>query len=148
GPSALASRLLRRRPLQPVDAPDPLVAVRRVPRDRAADALVPVDLRFPAGLAVQLVEADTEGHHLARSRAEARRRRHELAAGGPEASLLADAEDARGPVGHRGVLALAVDVDVAGDAVRGDRQVAADAVGAEAEVAQRLERAQLDLLPL
>jgi hypothetical protein len=59
--------------------------------------------------------------------------------------LVARAQDQVGPVGHRDVRALAVDVDVAGDALRGDGEVAADAVGAEAEVAQRLERAELDL---
>ena len=43
--------------------------------------------------------------------------------------------------------ALAVDVDVAGHALRGDGEVAAHAVRAEAEVSERLERAQLDLRP-
>src|SRR5207245_11312040 len=49
------------------------------------------------------------------------------------------------PVAHRDVLTLAVDVQVAGHAVRGDGEVSTYAVGGEAEVAQRLEGAQLDL---
>ena len=129
---------------EPVDAAEPAVAVLGVPADRAQHALLPRDLRLPAGLARQLLVADAERHHLARARPEARRRRHDLAVAGPEAVLLADAEDQVDPVAHRDVRALPVDVDVAGDAVRGDGEVAADAVGAEAEVAQRLELAELD----
>ena len=98
-------------------------------------------------LAVQLLVADAQRHHLARSRAHAQRRRHDLAVA-PVALLAADAQDERRPSPHRDVLALAVDVDVAGDAFRGDGEVAANAVGAEAEVAQRLERAELDRLAL
>ena len=112
------------------------------------DSLVPAHLRLPAGLAVQLLVADAEGHHLGRARAVARLGRDHVPAGGPEAVRLADLDDLLRPVRHRDVLALPVDVDVAGDALRGDGQVAAHAVGAEAEVAQRVELAELDLLAL
>ena len=139
---------LAARSRQPVDAADPAVPVLRVPADRAQDPFLPAHLRLPAGLARQLLVADAERHHLARAGAVARGGRDDAPAGGPEAVLLADADDQRRPVGHRDVLALAVDVDVAGDALRGDGQVAADAVGAEAEVAQRVELAELDLLAL
>ena len=63
--------------------------VRRTPSSQ-------LDLRLPARLAVQLLVADAERHHLARARPEARRRwRRPRAAGGPEAVLLAGAEDQR-----------------------------------------------------
>src|SRR5581483_8700365 len=131
---------------QPVDAADPLGAVVRVPLDRAPDALFPRDLRSPPRLPVELVVADAYRHHLARAGPVARRRRHDLAAGGPEAAFLADAQDQRRPLGHRDVLALPVHVHVPRDSVRGDGEMAADAVGAEAEVAQRLQRPELDPL--
>src|SRR5439155_19662500 len=60
------------------------------------------------------------------------------------ALLAANAEDELGPVAHRDVLALSVDVEVAGDSACRDHQMPADAVGAEAEVAHRLELAELD----
>ncbi len=73
---------------------------------------------------------------------------HQLAVARPVALLLAHAEDQLAPVAHRDVLALAVDVDVAGNAVRGDHEMAADAVRAVAEVAERLELSELDARPL
>ena len=57
------------------------------------DALLPAHLRLPAGLAVQLLVADAERHHLARARAVARVGRDDVPAGRPEAVLLADADD-------------------------------------------------------
>ena len=111
------------------------------------DPLLPRDERLPAGLAVQLLVADAQRHHLARARPDALRRRHDLALA-PVALLPPIVEDQIGPVAHRDVLALAVDVDVAGDALRRHGEVAAHAVGAEAEVAHRLERAELDRLAL
>ncbi len=73
---------------------------------------------------------------------------HDLAVARPVAGLLAHAENEVSPVAHRDVLALAVDVDVARHAVGGDREMAADAVRAVAEVAERLELPELDALPL
>src|SRR5262249_55554394 len=133
-------------PGQPIHAPDPPLAVGRVPGDRTAYALLPAHPWLPPGLLVQLVVADPQRDHLARTRAEAGGRRHDFAACGPEAGLLADPQDQLRPLVHRDVLALAVDIDVAGDAVRRHRQVTADAVGTEAEVTQRLQLPELDLL--
>src|SRR4029078_9483802 len=87
-----------------------------------------------------------DGAPLARSWGVRRVRGDGVAAGGPEALGLPDAEDEVDPVAHRDVLALAVDVDVAGGSLRSDSQVAAYAIRAEAEVAQRIERAELDRL--
>ena len=101
---------------------------------------------MPAGLATKLLEPDAQRHHLAGSGPEAFGDAYELPAGRPVAVLLADAEDQLGPVAHGDVLALAVDVDVARDSVQRDHQVAAHAVGAEAEVAHRLQLAELDML--
>src|SRR6266513_1490897 len=98
---------------KPVDAADPAVAVLRVPVDRLLDAFLPGDDRVPAGLTVQLLVADAERHHVARAGAEAAWDGDDLALG-PVALLPAHAQDQSGPVGHRDVLALAVDVDVAG----------------------------------
>src|SRR5207247_1373494 len=67
------------------------------------------------------------------------------ATGGPVTLLFADPDDHFGPVAHGDVLPLPVHVEVTGYAVRRHREVAADAVRAEAEVAHRLELAQLDL---
>src|SRR5205814_381632 len=103
-------------------------------------------LRLPAGLTLQLLVAHAQGDDLARAGAVTAGHADELAARGPVALFLADAENQLGPVAHRDVLALPVDVDVAGDPARGDGQVPADAVRAEAEVAQRLELAELDPL--
>ena len=69
-----------------------------------------------------------------------------LRSGGPVAVLLAEAQDRLRPVAHRDVLALPVDVDVAGAALGRDGEVAADPVRAEAEVAHRLQVAELDRL--
>src|SRR6266540_6474081 len=129
---------------KPIHAADPALAVLRVPVDRLLDAILPGDERLPAGLAVQLLVADAESHHVARAGAEACGDGDDLALG-PVAPLLTDAQDQRGPVGHRDVLPLAVDVDVARRTVGGYGQVAADAVGAKAEVSQWLECAELDL---
>jgi hypothetical protein len=96
---------------------------------------------------VELLVADPERLDVGCAGTEPLLRRHDLAVVRPVPVLDARAQDQLGPVGHRDVLALAVDVDVAGDAVRGDREVPPDAVGAEAEVPQRLERSQLDLRP-
>src|SRR5262245_13423502 len=123
--------------IQPVDPAEPLVPVGRVPGDRARDPVLPGDLRRPAGLPFEFVVTDAQRPHLARTGPVPLLRRLDVAAGGPEAALLADTQDQRDPVGHRDVLALAVDVDLAGHAARGDGEVAADAVGAEAEVPQR-----------
>ncbi len=103
------------------------------------------DLRLPARLAVELLVADAERHHIGRARPEASLGRDDVATA-PVPQLLAGLEDHLGPVGHRDVLALAVDVEVARDAVGRDGEVAADAVGAEAEVAHRVELAELDRL--
>ena len=93
----------------------------------------------------QLLVPDAQRHHVARARAmPSRGRRRSRGRRARSRARLADAEDQVDPVAHRDVLALAVDVDVARRAVRRDGQVAADAVGAETEVAQRLERAELD----
>ena len=62
-------RRQRRARRQPVDAADPALAVLRVPADRAQHALLPRDLRLPAGLAGELLVADAERHHVARARA-------------------------------------------------------------------------------
>src|SRR4029077_19385582 len=110
--------------------------------------LLPAHRRLPAGIAVQLLVADPQGHHLALAGAVARFRRDHMPSGRPEAVLLSRADDQVAPVAHRDVLALPVHVDVARDALRGNGQVAADAVGAEAEVAQWIELTELDLRPL
>ena len=72
--------------------------------DRLQDAFLPRDLRLPARLAVELLVADAERHHVGGSGAEARRRRHDLAVVGPVAVLAADPKDQVGPVRHRDVL--------------------------------------------
>ena len=131
---------------RPVNAAEPGLAVLCVPLDRLQDALLPGDERLPPRLARQLLGADPGRQQVARAGAQTAGRRDDRPASGPVAGLLADAEDQLGPVAHRDVLALAVDVDVARHALRRDGEVAADAVGAEAEVAQRLEGAELDLL--
>src|SRR5918994_787128 len=132
---------------EPVDAADPAGAVLGVPLDRAEDALLPGHLRLPAGLAVELLVADTQGEHVGDAGAEAAFVEHDLPVVRPVPVLAPEAQDQVSPVGHGDVLALPVDVHVAGHALRRDGQVAAHAVGAEAEVAQRLERAQEDLRP-
>ena len=91
---------------------------------------------------MQLLVADAKRHHLARARAEALGCAHELPLD-PVALLAADPEDQVGPVAHGDVPSLAVDVEVARDPARRDGEVAAHAVRAEAEVAQRLELAEL-----
>src|SRR5439155_20243298 len=111
----------------------PLVAVRGVPGDRARDPFLPRDERLPARLAGELRVADAERHDVGHARPQPIGRGDDLAAGRPVALLLADAQDPLRPVAHRDVAPLAVDVDVARDAVRRDGEVAADAVGAEAE---------------
>ena len=133
----------RRLRIEPVDSSDPALAVRRVPGDRLADALLPRHEGYPSGFPVQLVVADAEGLHVAGSGAVALRDAHDLTFG-PVAVLGADPEDQACPVCHRDVVSLAVAVDVAGDAVDGDHQVAPDAIRAEAEVAHRLEVSELD----
>src|SRR4029450_9330832 len=85
-----------------------------------------------------------QGHHLSGAWPVARLGRDHMPTGRPEAVLLARADDQVAPVRHRDVLALAVDVDVAGNALRSHCQVTADAVGAEAEITERLELAELD----
>src|SRR5581483_9229744 len=94
---------------------DPAVAVVGVPGDRAGDSFFPAHLRRPAGLALELLVADAQRDDLARTRPVAALDADKLAAGRPVALLLADAQDQLGPVLHRGVLALPVDVHVAGD---------------------------------
>src|SRR4029078_5431038 len=126
---------------EPVDPSDPALAMLGIPLDRAQDALLPRYQRLPARLAVQLLVADAERHHVGDAGAEAGLVDDDVAVFGPEPALDTRAQDQVGPVGHRDVRALAVDVDVPGDSLRGDGEVAADAVGAEAEVAQRLARA-------
>src|SRR5206468_5880190 len=100
----------------PIDAADPAVAVGRVPVDRSRHALLPGNLGLPAGLAVELVVADPQREHVARTRPEAVGGADDLALG-PVPLLLAHAKDQSRPVGHRDVLALAIDVEVAGDAL-------------------------------
>src|SRR5664280_3718964 len=150
--TTLAARLTKTpsctRPLQPVDATDPALAVGRVPGNRARDSLFPRHLRLPARLALELLVTDPERQHVARTRAEALLYRDQLAPGRPVTLRLADLEDLLGPVPHRDVLALPVDIEIAGDSVSGDGQVPAHPVGAKAEIAQRLEIAELDLLAL
>src|SRR5262245_35069897 len=116
-----------------------------VPPDRPQHALLPAHLWLPPGLARQLLVADAEGHHVASPRPLPTLHRDDVPVVRPKPVLDTGADDQVGPVGHRDVLALTVDVDIAGGAARRDRQVAADAVGAEAEVAERFERAELDL---
>src|ERR1035437_2010728 len=133
---------------QPVDPPHPARAVRRVPGDRARDSLFPRDLGLPAGLALELLVTDPKREHVARSRAVAMLYRDQPAPGGPVTFSLADLEDLLGPVRHRDVLALPVNVEIARDSVSGDHQVPAHPVGAEAKIAKRLEITELDLLAL
>ena len=133
--------------IEPVDAADPPLAVFGVPRDRAVDALFPRDERLPARLAVQLLVADAKREHLAGPGPHPQRRRHDLPVA-PVAAFPPDSEDPVAPVSHGDVLALAVDVHVAGYSPRRDREMAAHAVRTEAEVAHRLERAELDRLAL
>src|SRR5207245_2614455 len=64
----------------------------------------------------------------------------------PVTAVAPDAQDQLGPVAHRDVPPLAVDVEISGDAARGHHQMAAHAVGAEAEVAHRIELSELDRL--
>ena len=101
--------------IEPVDAADPARRGSRRTSDRPRDAFLPGDLRLPAGLAVQLLVADAQRHHLARARAGTRSASVTISRAGPVALLPPDAEDQLGPVAHRDVLALPVDVDVAGD---------------------------------
>ena len=84
--------------VEPVHAADPALAVRRVPLDRAQDAVLPRDHRLPARFAVQLLVADAERHHVGDAWTQPRRRRHDLPVVGPEAVLTADAEDQLDPV--------------------------------------------------
>ena len=56
--------------------------------DRAQDALLPRDQRLPAGLAVQLLVADAERHHVGDAWAQPCRRRHDLPVVGPVAVLV------------------------------------------------------------
>src|SRR5829696_9583521 len=90
---------------EPVDASDPAVAVLGIPLDRAEDAFLPGDLRLPAGLPVQLLVADAQGHHVGDAGAEAAFVGHDLAVVGPETVLDAGSEDQLRPVGHRDVRA-------------------------------------------
>src|SRR5664280_3334836 len=54
---------------QPIDSSQPALAVRRVPGDRARDALFPRHLGLPAGLALELLVADPKRQHVACARA-------------------------------------------------------------------------------
>jgi len=90
---------------------------------------------------------DAERHDVARAGPLAALHRHDAPVVGPEAVLHARTDDEVSPVRHRDVLALPVDVDVARLAVGRDHEVATDTVRAEAEVAQRVERPELDLRP-
>ena len=56
---------------QPVDAAEPALAVLGVPGDRAQDAFLPRHERLPAGLAVQLLVADPQRHHVGHAGAQA-----------------------------------------------------------------------------
>ena len=67
----------------------------------------------PAGLAMQLLVADAQRHHVGHARPEPLRIGDDMAVGRPEAVLGAGREDQVAPVGHRDVRALAVDVEVA-----------------------------------
>src|SRR5262245_9080456 len=96
---------------------------------------------------MQLLVADAQRHDLARAGAHPSGCRDDLALA-PVALLSTDGEDEIRPLLHRDVLSLAIDVKIAGNAFRGDHQMAAHPVGAEAEVAQRLERTELDGLAL
>src|SRR5581483_595420 len=102
---------------EPVDAADPAVAVRRVPADRAQDAFFPRDARRPAGFGGELVVADAQRHHVGDAGAETSFVDDDVAIAAPEAVLLAGLQDQLAPVAHRDVLALAVDVVVARDAL-------------------------------
>src|SRR2546421_11460541 len=108
----------------PVDAADPAVTVAGVPGDRLCDSVLPGDARLPAGLAVQLLVAHAKGHHLARTGSVPLRRGQDLASL-PVALLAADAQDQVGPVTHRDVLPLAVDVEVARDPACRDHEASA-----------------------
>src|SRR5919204_5979643 len=94
---------------------------------------------------MQLLVADAQRHHLARAGPVAVGRRDDLAPI-PVALLATDAEDELGPLAHRDVLALPVHVQVAGNPARGDDEVPAYAVRAEAEVTHGLELSELDRL--
>src|SRR5439155_14281143 len=95
--------------LAPVDSADPAVPVDGVPGDRPRDALLPGDPRLPARFALQLLVADAKCDDIARPGPESLGSTDDLALW-PIALFLADAEDQRCPVGHRDVLALAVDI--------------------------------------
>src|SRR5207253_681232 len=108
---------------EPVDAADPALAVLRIPLDRAEDAFVPRHLRLPTCFRRELLVADTQRQHVARARPFAVLNRLDVAAVAPVSVLSPDTNDQVGPVAHRDVLSLAVDVDLAGRALPRDHQV-------------------------
>src|SRR5664280_1044553 len=102
---------------EPIDSSQPALSVRRVPGDRPRDAFFPRHLGLSTGLTLELLVADAKRQYVARARPEAMRYGCQSAPSGPVTIRFADLDDLLGPVLHRDVLALSVDVEIAGDSM-------------------------------